>query len=171
MSLFDISGVQDVPEIPEILAPVRPVASPVGQTVPFTNSSGITGNLDAAGNLWNEAGQYIGQVTATGPQMSGTPTPLTVAGTAATPAASSSTSTGIVSGLAQSIGSLAKLEQWASNLVTRNTAPNTGITLEDIVFVVVGLILIGAAVFSFKGTQTVIDTVSRTAAKASEVAA
>jgi hypothetical protein len=166
MSLFDLSDVQ---EIPEALTPARPITSPVGQTIPFTNSSGITGNLDAAGNLWNEAGQYIGKMTSSGPQMSGTPTPLTTAGTAAS--SSTGTSTGIIAGVAQSIGALAKLEQWASNLVTRSTTPNTGITLEDIVFVVVGLILIGAAVFSFKGTQTVINTAAKTAAKASEVAA
>jgi hypothetical protein len=37
--------------------------------------------------------------------------------------------------------------------------------LEDFVFILIGLILIGAAVFSFKGTQTVIKTASKTAAE------
>jgi len=102
-----------------------------------------------------------------GPQWAGTPT--TTAASSTTQAATSSP--GLISSVTQSIGALAKLEQWASNLVTRTTTPNTGITLEDIVFVIVGLILIGAAVFSFKGTQTVIDTVTKTASKAAEVAA
>lgn len=42
---------------------------------------------------------------------------------------------------------------------------------EDFVFIIAGLILIAAAVFSFKGTQTVIETATKGAAKAAEVAA
>jgi hypothetical protein len=37
--------------------------------------------------------------------------------------------------------------------------------LEDFVFILIGIILIGAAVFSFKGTQTVIKTAGKAAAE------
>lgn len=37
--------------------------------------------------------------------------------------------------------------------------------VEDFVFIIAGLILIGAAAFSFKGTQTVIETATKAAAK------
>jgi hypothetical protein len=42
--------------------------------------------------------------------------------------------------------------------------------LEDIVLIVVGVVLVGAGLFAFKGTQTVVETVGRTARRASEIA-
>jgi hypothetical protein len=47
----------------------------------------------------------------------------------------------------------------------------SGISLEDIVFVLLGLLLIAAGVFAFKSSQTIIQTAGKYASKASEVAA
>lgn len=44
-------------------------------------------------------------------------------------------------------------------------------SLEDTVFIVLGLILIAAGVFAFKSSQTIIETAGRFGARASEVAA
>ena len=63
------------------------------------------------------------------------------------------------------------MAQKAIGAVTKVILPWSGIDLEDTIFIVVGLILVAAAVFSFKGTQTVVQSVSRTASKAAEVAA
>lgn len=46
-----------------------------------------------------------------------------------------------------------------------------GVALEDVVVIVVGVILIAAGVFSFKQTQTVIETGSRIGRKIAEVSA
>lgn len=141
MALFDLSDVQ---------TSLSDLAKPVD----------MTGWPDpyASGAIPQPIAPVRPNSTATAPQ---------AASSAAQP---STSSPGLIKSAVNSIASLASLEQWASNLVTRNTSPNTGITLEDIVFVIVGLILIGAGVFSFKGTQTVINTVTKTAAKAAEVA-
>ena len=102
--------------------------------------------------------------------MEGLPTPIAPARpstSSATPASSSAaaaTST-------PTAGYLSQLEQWAAGLVNKATVPSTGLSLEDIIFILVGLILVAAAVFSFKGAQTVVQTVSRTASKAAEAAA
>jgi hypothetical protein len=145
----------DTPEIqiPTPIAPARPLAplNPIGQTVPITTSSGINGAIDTAGNLWNEAGDYMGNVSSS-------------PAAPATPAASSST-----------LGAAAKLTQWAAGLVSRSTAPGTGISLEDIVFIVLGLMMMGAALFTFEQTKTVVknvtDTVKTGAGHIAELAA
>jgi hypothetical protein len=64
---------------------------------------------------------------------------------------------------------LRTLEEWAANLVSHQddeSAGHVGITLEDIVFVILGLLLIAAALFSFKTTQTFAKEFSKSAMKA-----
>jgi hypothetical protein len=46
-----------------------------------------------------------------------------------------------------------------------------GIDLEDVIFIVLGLILIAAAVFEFKDVQQGVRTITRTATKAAKAAA
>lgn len=158
---------QDAQDIPQPLAPVRPIQSPVGSTVPFTTNTGLSASVDAAGNLWNEAGQYIGQMGVNGPVLAGMPTSgstITTGGTsapppAAAPAAASGSSSSATTNY------LAIIEKWLANLVTG------GVSLEDIIFVVIGLMLLAAGVFSFRGTQTVIKTAAKTAGHAAELAA
>jgi hypothetical protein len=181
MALFDLNSDQSDTgiQIPDPIAPARPTIAPVGQTVPFTTSTGITALMDSVGNIWNNAGQYIGKMTSQGPQLSGTP-PLTVAGTAATSTTSSSSSTpGLASSLVTGVKGLATLENWAAGLVTRTQTAGGGLSLEDLVLIVLGLILLGGAVatFAFKGSETVVQAassgvnrVSKTAGKATALA-
>jgi hypothetical protein len=109
------------------------------------------------------------------------PTPLasarpntTVTTPATTPTAataSPASSTGLLSQALSGISSLGKIQTWFANLVTGNESANSFLNLEDVIFILVGLLLVGAALFSFKGTQTVIQQVSKTASRAAEVAA
>ena len=89
----------------------------------------------------------------------GTATNTVTGQTIPTAAASSSSS-----------GGVGQMAQKALGAITKAILPWSGIDLEDTIFIVVGLILVAAAVFSFKGTQTVVQTVSRTASKAAEIA-
>jgi hypothetical protein len=43
--------------------------------------------------------------------------------------------------------------------------------IENVIFVLLGLMLIGAGIFSFKGTQSVVSTATKYGSKAAEVAA
>jgi hypothetical protein len=43
--------------------------------------------------------------------------------------------------------------------------------VENVIFVLLGLMLIGAGIFSFKGTQSVVSTAAKYGSKAAEVAA
>jgi hypothetical protein len=152
-------------DIPEAIAPARPVTAPIGQTIPMTTSTGVSGSMDSVGNIWSEAGQYLGNV-ATIFDNTQTPSPVpapTVPSTSTTAKTSgSSTSTSPGSGSA-----LATLAKWAAGIVTGSK----GLDLEDMVFIVLGLMLVGAAVFSFKETQTVVQNVTKGASKAAELAA
>lgn len=111
--------------------------------MPVTTSGGLTGDMDGVGNIWDAAGQYIGNAK------SKILTPST-----------SSSSTGTSS------SPLATLEEWAAGIVSRKQlAPGLApglMTLEDIVLIVIGLMLIGAAVFTFRETQQVVKQVTRT---------
>jgi hypothetical protein len=85
--------------------------------------------------------------------------------TATTPGASASPpSSASSSGLYGSLGTLAK---WAAALVSSPTE-TTGLSLEDILFIVVGLVLIAAAFFTFHETQSVIKQATRTARGAAD---
>lgn len=46
-----------------------------------------------------------------------------------------------------------------------------GLGLEDIIFIVLGLMLVAAGIFSFKSTQTVVETAGKMSAKAAELTA
>lgn len=138
-----------LPQIPTPIAPARPITSPVGSTIPFTTSSGQSALVDSVGNLWSEAGQYLGKWSGSA---TGTSSPTT--------AASSTPS-----------GGYGQMAQQAIGAVTKAILPWSGIDLEDTIFIVVGLILVAAAVFSFKETQTAVKTVIRTTGRAAEVAA
>lgn len=67
-------------------------------------------------------------------------------------------------------GNLATAKEWFDAIVSRALTPNSWLTLEDLIFLVIGLILIAAAVFSFKGTQTVIEQAGRVATRVGEAA-
>lgn len=138
-------------EIPEPIAPARPVQSPVGMTIPITTSTGLSGDLDSLGNIWNKAGQYIGNVksqstTAQSPPVS--PGPSSPPPTAST-------------------DYLKTLEKWAAGLVSDQTTGG-GLSLEDLILIVLGLMLIGAAVFTFRDTQNVVKTITKTARGAAD---
>jgi hypothetical protein len=67
----------------------------------------------------------------------------------------------------------------ASSAATASSSPGIVATakhaissnLENIIFILLGLMLIAAGIFSFKSTQTIISTTGKYAAKAGEVAA
>lgn len=66
-------------------------------------------------------------------------------------------------------GSLGKLAQWASALVSSaNPAEPLGLSLEDLLFVVVGLVLLAAAFFTFHETQQVLKKATRAARGAAD---
>lgn len=79
-------------------------------------------------------------------------------------AAAASSSSASSSGLWSSWG---KLAEWASALVSSPTEA-TGLSLEDILFIVVGLVLLAAAFFTFHETQSVIKQATRTARGAAD---
>jgi hypothetical protein len=71
--------------------------------------------------------------------------------------------------------SLGSLASWASGLVNRKDNPDegfSGISLEDLVFIAVGLILLAAAVgsfvFTFNQTKSVGKTIIKTARGAAD---
>lgn len=62
-----------------------------------------------------------------------------------------------------SLGSISPSLAKAKNTIVKNE--------ENIIFIILGLILIAAGIFAFKTTQTVIQTASKISTKAAEVAA
>lgn len=134
-------------DIPTPVAPVRTVSGVYnGQPVIIDGMGNMTS--PTTGNLIAVAPGSQADIGT-----SGTPTPATVA---TTPTASTASS-GIT-------GLIAKVANATSSSIF-------GISLEDIVFILVGLILIAAGVFSFKSTGSVINVVTKGAKKAAEVAA
>jgi hypothetical protein len=87
----------------------------------------------------------------------GAPIPDTYQAAAAAASAASS-----VSGAINSAAS--KMTKAASRLIF-------GFDLEDLVFILLGLMLIGAALYSFKPTQQIVQTVTRAARDAAVAAA
>jgi hypothetical protein len=169
--MIDLSELDQEVQIPDPIAPARPVPSlgqvgsvpaPQGDLIPFTNANGVSGVLDSQGNMWNAGGQYIGQLT-------GTPAPTTPA---PGPAASSTVSAGAPAN--QSLTSYAA-DMLAAPLNSIKQSPLAkwfGLpSLEDVVFIVLGLLLVAAAIFGFKTTQDAIQNVTRTATKAAAAAA
>lgn len=65
-------------------------------------------------------------------------------------------------------------EQVTARIEGKNTSPSKtifGISLEDVAVIIVGVILIAAGVFSFRSTQTVIETGTNIGKRIAEVAA
>lgn len=122
------------------------------------------GYSDASGHIYNSEGIYVGNL----------PSPLTAA-----PATSQSTASTPKTDTSPTVASsgtnyLQTLEQWAANLVDRNTQPSKDISLEDIVLIVLGVLLVGAAlvamVFTFNETQRLVKSATKTARGAADAA-
>ena len=129
---MSLSPLMTLPELTDIPS-ARPIPQGPGATVP-----GVLGSL----------AQPVDWITGWG----NSATAITPGAAAPTPAAASS------SGL---WGSLGKLTQWASALVSSaNPAEPLGLSLEDVLFVVIGLVLIAAAFFTFHETQSAIKQVT-----------
>jgi hypothetical protein len=122
----------------------------------------LSQSTDSLGNIFDANGAHIGVVTGSQADVgsSGVPSAATVTPAAAAPTARESAlglGAGATPSVATSPGGLSNsVTQWIGSHV------------EDAVFVVIGLILIAAAVFSFKGVQ---DAAVSTAKTAAEVAA
>jgi len=152
----ELTSAEDI-TIPTPIAPARP-ATTTGTITPSSgswNGQAITG-IDQGGNLYGTSGQIIG----------------TVPSSSSSAAAPSTSSAG--SGRAASLGIdpsgnpyVATSPGGYSNSVTQWI----GAHVEDFVFIIIGILLIGAGVFAFKGTQTVVENAGRVAGKVAEVAA
>ena len=150
---------------------------------------------DTLGNIFNSDGWHIGVVPGsvadvgtsgkrTTPSLSpapSSPAPITASQTAsaaaqASTAAPSSTSSPATSpGLLDSAKKLFSWATWAGDVVSRQDNPEsgfTGISLEDLIFIAVGLILLAAAVgsfvFTFNETKSVSKTIVKTARGAAD---
>jgi hypothetical protein len=145
---------------------------------------------DTLGNIFNSDGYHVGVIPGsvadvgtsgkrTSPTLSpapSSPAPVTASQTASAAAkeASSSSSGGSPTspGVMSSLGSLSS---WAAALVSRkdNTESGfAGVSLEDIIFIAVGLILLAAAVgsfvFTFNETKSISKTIVKTARGAAD---
>jgi len=80
--------------------------------------------------------------------------------------ASSSTSSPV-----SAISSLASSASGASSALSSITSIFNGFTLEDFVFIAVGILLIAAGLFAFKTTQNIIEVTTSAAKRAAEVTA
>ena len=101
--------------------------------------------------------------------ITGHPTPAPTAAAPITSTASSPSSTAAAQApapKAQGGGALSQLEAWALGLVTPKTDQGGGLSLEDLVFIVLGVLLIAAAIFSFRPAQDFAKEFSRSAVKA-----
>lgn len=132
-------------EIPTPVAPARPAVT-AGNIIPASgmwNGQPITG-IDQGGNLYGTSGTIIG----------------TSPGTSSIDPAS---------GRAGSLGIDTSNPAQYAHSPTGGYAPKAAAWimshLEDFVFILIGLILIAAGVFSFRGTQTVIKTAGKAAAE------
>lgn len=150
----ELTSAEDI-TIPTPIAPARP-ATTTGSITPSSgswNGQTITG-IDQGGNLYGTSGQIIG----------------TVPGTSSSAAAPSSAGSGIAAarGIDPSGNPyVATSPGGYSNSITQWI----GAHVEDFVFIIIGILLIGAGVFAFKGTQTVVENAGKVAGKVAEVAA
>jgi hypothetical protein len=128
---------------------------------PFLSSAAQPGNTqDSLGNIFNSAGQHIGVVP-------GSVADLGSKGV--TPAQPSSSASAIWSGLNSAGSSVwSGLNAAGSAIWGTSKAPYSESVVENVVFIVIGLVLIAAAVFSFKPSHDLAVGISK---KAAEVAA
>lgn len=146
---------------------------------------------DTLGNIFNSDGYHIGVIPGsvadkgvsgqrTSPAISpapSSPAPITASQTASAAAqASAPTSSAAKStGILDQAKNLLSWGSWAGAVVNRQDNPNegfTGVSLEDLVFIAVGLILLAAAVgsfvFTFNETKSVSKTIVKTARGAAD---
>lgn len=115
---------------PTIPAPIAPVRPLSSGSLPVTMADGTSATIDSLGNLTSSTGTSLGSVP-------GTPTLPTL------PSLGS-----LASGLTSAAGTVANA---TSRLVF-------GFSLEDGIFIVLGLLLIAAGIFSFKSTAPVVES-------------
>lgn len=146
---------------------------------------------DTLGNIFNSDGWHIGVVpgsvadvgtsgTRTTPAISpapSSPAPITASQTAsaAAQAAAPTSSAAKSPGLLDQAKNLLSWGSWAGAVVNRQDNPDegfTGVSLEDLVFIAVGLILLAAAVgsfvFTFNETKSISKTIVKTARGAAD---
>jgi hypothetical protein len=146
---------------------------------------------DTLGNIFNSDGYHVGVVpgsiadvgktgTRTTPAISpapSSPAPITASQTAsaAAQAATPTSSAAKSPGLLDQAKNLLSWGSWAGAVVNRQDNPDegfTGVSLEDLVFIAVGLILLAAAVgsfvFTFNETKSVSKTIVKTARGAAD---
>lgn len=146
---------------------------------------------DTLGNIFNSDGYHVGVIPGsvadkgvsgqrTSPAISpapSSPAPITASQTASaaaqesTPTSSAAKSPGIL----DQAKNLLSWGSWAGAVVNRQDNPDegfTGVSLEDLVFIAVGLILLAAAVgsfvFTFNETKSVSKTIVKTARGAAD---
>lgn len=150
----DLASFQD---IPTPIAPARPAP------IPVTLGSGQTGFLDQSGNITDSSGNLITAIPGS---------------TSTTP---STTSTGATNSQGVSFNDILNGLQTntdpglSATSGAAVTSPSNkgilGISEEDAIIVIIGILLIAAGIFAFKQTSTVINTVGRTARHISEATA
>lgn len=140
-------------DIPTPIAPARPALN----TLPGTYN-GTPVNIDQFGGMTNASGQSVGVLP-------GSTTATTPAPTSTAP------QTGVLGAINKAMNALDSFTG-ASNVDNPAGSKSVfGISLEDIVIILVGIILVAAGVFAFKQTQTVIETGTKIGKRISEVAA
>ena len=149
---------------------------------------------DTLGNIFNSDGYHIGVIPGsvadkgvsgqrTSPAISpapSSPAPITASQTASAAAqaaapTSSASSSQTSPGVWEQAKNLLSWGSWAGAVVNRQDNPDegfTGVSLEDLVFIAVGLILLAAAVgsfvFTFNETKSVSKTIVKTARGAAD---
>jgi hypothetical protein len=63
------------------------------------------------------------------------------------------------------ISNLSKFSQWAGDIVSRDDQTGDGVSLEDLIFIVLGVLLIAAAVFSFVFTGDQVKGIAKDVVK------
>jgi hypothetical protein len=127
---------------------------------PFEQAPGTT--TDSLGNIFNAAGYHIG-VKPGSIADQGSSGAAVAAGAAAVPATPGPAGT---VGAAGSSGSTDSAGSWASvkDKLASFLSKATGLTaIEDILFIVIGLILVAAAIFSLKPVRDVVVTAGKAA--------
>lgn len=126
-----------------------------------------TTTQDSLGNIFDAAGNHVGVVPGSQADLgtSGLPAlpSLPALPTMAQIGAAASSATNAIGNAAQAAGNA------VNNLGTAAITPLSkwfGISLEDVVFIALGLILIAAAVFSFKETAPYARAAAKTATEA-----
>lgn len=144
------------PPLPTPIAPARPISN----TIPVS-MGGVSGNLDQFGNILNAAGQQIGVV----------PNSVADVGTAGAPTPPTAPQSGILGWLNKGMNALDSVTG-APNADNPSGGQKSvlGIHLQDLVVIIVGIILIAAGLFSFKQTQTIIQTGGKIGKRVAEVA-